>query len=292
MQPRFTADYRALLFALVLFPLGPCLALANPSALPWVMPLVLYATYVAGVLAHNHNHCPVFRNRGLNALYSIWISAFYGVPTFGWIPTHNQNHHRYLNGPGDATPTSRVGEPGLWAIGVYAFKAGGWQLPLIGAYLKKLLSTRPRALLVPALQLAAVVGAHVLVLLFAVKLHGAGAGVWLYALSFGLPVILAAPMLQATNYIQHVGCDPTSPDNHSRNFTNPLFNWLLFGNGYHTVHHEHPGSHWTLYRALHQERADRIDPALNLDTPLHFLWRLRHTQKRHGAGYLPAPHSS
>lgn len=291
MRPRFAADYRALFFALVIFPLGPCWVLVKPSALPWLLPLVFYSSYLAGVLAHNHNHCPMFKSHGLNALYSIWISAFYGVPTFGWIPTHNQNHHRFLNGPGDATPTSRVGAPGVWALLVYAFKAGGWQLPLIAAYLRKQLSKRPRAALVPALQLTMVLGAHALVLFVATKLHGAATGIGLYALSFGLPVFLAAPLLQATNYVQHVGCDPTSPDNHSRNFTNPLFNWLLFGNGYHTVHHEHPGSHWTLYRALHQERADRIDPALNLDTPFSFLWQLHRAQKGHGAGCLPAPHS-
>jgi beta-carotene hydroxylase len=273
MLLRFTADYRALFFALVLFPLGPCVALANPNALPWLLPLVFYSTYVAGVLAHNHNHCPVFRSRGLNAAYSIWISAFYGVPTFGWIPTHNQNHHRYLDGPGDSAPTRRAGaKPGLRSMAVYAVKAGGWQLPVIGAYLKKLFLLRPRALLVPALQLVSVLGAHAVVLTAALTLHGTETGIWVYAWSFGVPVFLAAPLLQATNYVQHAGCDPASPDNHSRNFTSPLFNWLFFSNGFHTVHHEHPGTHWAQYRALHEARASRIDQALNYDTPFHFLW--------------------
>src|SRR5262245_60879977 len=127
MHLRFSADYRVVFFALVLFPLGPCLALAYPSVLPWLLPLVFYSSYTAGVFAHNHNHCPVFRRRGLNAAYSIWISAFYGVPTFAWIPTHNQNHHRYLDGPGDATPTRRVADkPVLWAMLVYSLKAGLW----------------------------------------------------------------------------------------------------------------------------------------------------------------------
>jgi fatty acid desaturase len=174
---------------------------------------------------------------------------------------------------------------------VYAFKAGGWQLPLIVGYLNKQFAIRPRALVVPALQLVSVVGAQIVVLCVAVGLHGFAAGLGLYALSFGLPVILAAPLLQATNYLQHVGCDPTSPDNHSRNFTNRWFNWWFFGNGYHTVHHEHPGSHWTLYRALHERRAMRIDPALNLDTPLSFLWQLGRVQNKYDAG-VPAPYSS
>jgi fatty acid desaturase len=70
-----------------------------------------------------------------------------------------------------------------------------------------------------------------------------------------------------------------------------VVNWLFFGNGYHTVHHEHPGTHWTRYRALHESRADRIDPALNLDTPFTLLWQLGWAQKKRGAGYLPAPQS-
>jgi fatty acid desaturase len=73
-----------------------------------------------------------------------------------------------------------------------------------------------------------------------------------------------------TNYLQHVDCDPASPDNHSRNFVNPVWNWFVFDAGYHTVHHDQPGQHWSRYRALHAVRAARIDPRLNASTPLAF----------------------
>jgi len=69
-----------------------------------------------------------------------------------------------------------------------------------------------------------------------------------------------------TNYLQHVECDPSSPDNHSRNFVNRFFNWLTFDNGYHTVHHETPGLHWSLLARAHQLRVDRIAPHLNQDS--------------------------
>jgi fatty acid desaturase len=45
-----------------------------------------------------------------------------------------------------------------------------------------------------------------------------------------------------------------------------VLNWFLFENGLHTVHHEHPGVHWSRYRALHDARAARITPALNAST--------------------------
>src|SRR5205823_9165843 len=46
------------------------------------------------------------------------------------------------------------------------------------------------------------------------------------------------------NYVQHVHADEESKFDHSRNFVGFL-NVLLFNNGYHTVHHERAGLHWS-----------------------------------------------
>ncbi len=103
MLLRFNADRRTLVWALLLFPALPTLSYLRPALAPWLLPFALYLAYCSGVLAHNHNHTPVFRSKRLNSLYSAWLSFFYGCPLFVWVPTHNQNHHRYLDGPGDAT---------------------------------------------------------------------------------------------------------------------------------------------------------------------------------------------
>ncbi|HEY6081241.1 MAG TPA: fatty acid desaturase, partial [Polyangiaceae bacterium] len=79
--------------------------------MPWLLPLLLYCSYLSGVLTHNHNHCPVFVSRRANLIYGAWLSFFFGFPGFAWIPTHNQNHHRYLNGPGDVSSTARHAGP-------------------------------------------------------------------------------------------------------------------------------------------------------------------------------------
>jgi hypothetical protein len=105
----------------------------------------------------------------------------------------------------------------------------------------------------------------------AVRLHGIGMGGAIYLVTVGLPAALATYFMMFTNYIQHVDCAPASPDDHSRNFTNPLWNWFAFDNGFHTVHHEQPGVHWSRYRKLHTERAARIDPRLNYATPVGYL---------------------
>ena len=90
-----------------------------------------------------------------------------------------------------------------------------------------------------------------------------GRGALVYGFAVALPASLATYFMMFTNYLQHRGCDPTSPNDHSRNFTSPFYNWFVFENGLHTVHHEHPGTHWSRYRALHEARAHRIAPALN-----------------------------
>ncbi len=59
----------------------------------------MYLAYCAGVIAHNHNHSPTFTRRRPNTVFSMWISLFYGHPVFAWIPTHNQNHHRFTESP-------------------------------------------------------------------------------------------------------------------------------------------------------------------------------------------------
>jgi fatty acid desaturase len=87
-----------------------------------------------------------------------------------------------------------------------------------------------------------------------------------YLATVGLPALLATYWMMLTNYIQHVDCDPSSPDDHSRNFTSPFWNWFVFQNGYHTIHHEHPGVHWSRYPELHAARAARIDPKLNVSS--------------------------
>jgi fatty acid desaturase len=70
-----------------------------------------------------------------------------------------------------------------------------------------------------------------------------------------------------------VHCDPHSPDNHSRNFVNSFQNWWVFDAGFHTVHHEHAGTHWSEYRRLHRERGDRIDPRLNESSIFGFVFK-------------------
>jgi beta-carotene hydroxylase len=64
------------------------------------------------------------------------------------------------------------------------------------------------------------------------------------------------------NYCQHVHTDPWSAHDHSRNFESELLNFLLFGNGYHTVHHEQPSLHWADAALAHAKLRSEIDARL------------------------------
>jgi beta-carotene hydroxylase len=272
MRLRHSADVKTLFWALVLFPAVPALGLLRPALAPWLLPVGLYLGYCAGVLTHSQNHCPVFLRRGMNQLYAAWLSVFYGYPSFAWIPTHNQNHHRYLNGPGDATRTTRMpGGDSLWSALVYPLRSAVWQAEGIQRYLTETRARDSSRFVELCSQYAAVLVGHGAVLTLAIALHGWPVGLRTYVLVMALPALFASWSMMFTNYVQHVDCDPTSPDNHSRNFVSPLQNWFVFDAGFHTVHHEKPGAHWSELRRLHAARAARIDPSLNQHSIVGFV---------------------
>jgi len=260
---RHPADRRSLALSLGLFPLVPALVLIQPNLLPWLVPLLIYASYMSGVLTHYQGHNPVFVSRTLNDVYSSWLSAFYGFPALAWVPTHNQNHHRYVNALGDAAPTGPVSRDGLWTAISYPSRSSRGQLPLLLAYARELRrrDTRRFALLVA--QISSVIALQVAIATIAIALHGWRMGLGIYGAVGLLPALFAPWVMMFTNYLQHIGCEANSVDDHSRNFVGRLQNRLVLNAGYHTVHHEQPHAHWTEYPALHAERAARIAPHLN-----------------------------
>lgn len=274
MFPRVSADWRAVLWVFGFMPAAAIAQYLRPALALWMLPVSMYLAYSAGVLAHNHNHCPVFTSRRANAVYSSVISFFYGYPTFGWIPTHNENHHRYVNREGDVTATWRhTRRNTAWTAFAYFFYSAAWQAPLIAAYLRRVRrhSTKAWAWLLG--QYVIVFGGHLLALVVAMRLYGLKLGTVVYLSALGIPALGALWGLMFTNYVQHVDCDETSKWNHSRNFVSPWMNFLVFDNGYHTVHHQSARLHWADARAAHEAVAEKIDPALNESSIPGYCWK-------------------
>jgi beta-carotene hydroxylase len=274
MQLRHARDRRTLIWSFVLFPLLPCVQYAWPHVAPWLLPLNLYLAYSVGVLMHYHNHRAVFVERSANSLYSLWLSVFYGAPAFGWIPTHNQNHHRHTNGPLDDTRTWRYSDANTaFNAGTYPLVSARFQVSAMREYVRRVRTQNPGQFRRMMAQVAVIPLVHAALLALAVSLHHGVLGLEVYFLAFGGPALFAPWAMMFTNYVQHVHCDPSSPHDHSRNFVDPLMNWFVFDAGYHTVHHDAPGVHWSRYRELHALRARDIDPSLNEHSIFVFCWK-------------------
>lgn len=254
MQPllRYAADRRTVMFIIVT---------TAVFFLQWNLPSVnillyllgLYLAIAVSVIAHNHNHLPIWRHRILNILTDYWITVFYGFPAFAWIPTHNSNHHKFNNRAGDYTITYRYSEANnVVTLITYPSISGYFQQRPIRDYLGNLWRTqRPKFFL-------AVSQYGVLALAYAIAFWID----WKNALLFlVIPNQVSLFSVLIFNYVQHVHADEESRYNHSRNFTG-LLNLMLFNNGYHTIHHEHPGIHWSETPKAQQTIAASIDPAL------------------------------
>lgn len=264
MRPRVSADWRAILWVFGFMPLVAAIQIARPSLAGWLMPVSIYLAYAAGVLAHNHNHVRVFSNKRMNELYSAFLSFFYGYPTFAWIPTHNDNHHRYRNGAGDASATWRYGKEGTaWSAFSFFFASAAAQAPLIGAYLRRARARSGKLYAWLLAQYVIVYGGHAAALAVSIHLHGAKLGTLVYLSALGIPAGLALWGLMFTNYVQHERLDPSSKWDHSRNFVSPWMNFFVFDNGFHTVHHEKAALHWSRAREEHEKIAWRMDPRVN-----------------------------
>lgn len=249
---RYQADVKTLVYMLIttaLLPIQWYLGSVNPI----LYPIALFMAVSVAVMAHNHNHLPIWRSKVLNNLTDYWITMFYGFPAFAWIPTHNKNHHVLNNREGDHTITYRVSERNNFlTLITYPSISGYFQQQAIFGYLKKLFQTdRPKFYhcIMQYVVLVAFVGGALLI-------------DWQKALLYiVIPQQFALFSVLIFNYVQHVHADEESEWNHSRNFVGFL-NAMLFNNGYHTIHHHRAGLHWSMTPEAHKQIEHKIDPAL------------------------------
>lgn len=262
MSPRNPADRRTLLWV-VLAPLVVAAQYWRPELVPYLCVVSCYFALSCGVIAHNHNHCPTFASKRHNQLFAIWISIFYGYPTFAWIPTHNQNHHKFVNREGDATITWRfTNSHNVLVAATYFFVSSYYQSAPINAFIKTARAKNPTLYRYIMTQYVCWVGAYVALAALGIALHGVSTGLYVFGMAVALPAFFSLWTIMLFNYDQHAHTDPYSEHDHSRSFVSPVLNYLLFNNGYHAVHHEHPGVHWSKLPELHRQIESQIHPSL------------------------------
>ena len=234
-----------------------------------IEPLLVLASCVMAIsvpiMAHNHNHAPMWRSRWLNRLTDYWLTLFYGMPAFVWVPTHNMNHHRYLNGARDRSSTWQLGERNdLATLITYPLVSGIRQMVLIRDFLAERWASKRRRAWFYISQIALLVAYVALALALD----------WQKALlTIVLPQQIALTSVLVFNYLQHVHADERSELDHSRNFTGRLLNGFLFNSGFHTVHHSNAGLHWSETPAAHAAIASAMHPSLLQPSLARFLLR-------------------
>ena len=250
---RYKADYRSLFYMVVTTALFVA-QWVHGEIHPVLFPLSLFMAVSVAVMAHNHNHLPMWKGKFMNTLTDYWLTLFYGFPAFAWKPTHNMNHHVLNNKEGDYTITWRYSENNHFGtLMSYPSISSFFQQTPIKGYLKHLRKKDPRAF-----KLA--IGQYVALGLF---LGVAAVIDWKKALFFiFIPQQFALFSILLFNYVQHVHANEESEWNHSRNFVGPALNTLLFNNGFHTIHHERAGIHWSKTPEEHAKIEHLIDDSL------------------------------
>lgn len=282
---RYRADVRtlinvALYFTVAVIPWLRWPQMHTPEIIFWVVVNCLMS-FICAVIVHNTIHVPIFKKRWLNKVFQIVLGFCYGHSTSAYVPGHNFSHHKHTQTPKDAIRTSKARfRINFFNQLFFFFLMSGDILKGELRFAAKMRKERPEWFRQYLLEMALVIGSKVV--LVAIN--------WKCAILFVLiPHQYAAWGIVGTNYFQHDGCDEEHPYNHSRNFSSPFLNWLLFNNGYHGAHHMKPNLHWSLLPQYHAEKLRPfIHPSLDRVSLVAYLFET-HIYPAKRINYLGSP---
>jgi fatty acid desaturase len=266
---RYSADRRTLAFTAVFFVL---VAAQWNLDLSWPARLVVFALactfgFAGAVATHNTVHTPVFYNNLANRVFKVILSCHYGQPVTVFVPVHNLSHHKWTQSPRDITRSHKARYS--WHLLNLLFAGSTWGGAALRDDIRYLREQRRlgRRIWNDFVWEAAGVLTFVAVLVLI--------NPWKFLFCWLLPTQFGQWAITAVNFIQHDGCDDDqSGYNHSRNFVGPIFNLLLFNNGYHTIHHMRAGLHWSVTPEHHARLVrPHIHAALEEPNLLAYLWR-------------------
>jgi fatty acid desaturase len=255
---RYRADIRSVGFVAangVLATTGWLFAPRTPWVLvPWVVATCMSA-WIVGVVTHNALHNPVFRSRTHNRLFQLWLSLSYGWPVSEYGPGHNLSHHRHTQKGRDLMRTTKVrSTSNLWNAVCFGPAVALEVMRANYRFAARARTTTPSWYRQLLLEMSAVWAMNIAL----ACLDWKSATLFVF-----IPHLFAVWGVVEVNYLWHDGCDEDDPYNHSRNFVGRVFNFFTLNNGFHTIHHEKPGLHWSLAPEAHRELVHPfIHPAL------------------------------
>ena len=244
--------------------------LASMYLVPWCRnPLFFcgacYFSFLNTVVIHNHLHQGVFKSKKLNMAFRAVLSFGSLYPASANIPSHNLVHHHFDDdGQPDWAAPEHVGF--RWnLLNLIHFPNVAGPNTFAGVQRWAALAGKDEFRRQYMFENAVAFGLTGALLLL---------DFWTALFFVVLPQLYGARCILRINLIQHDGCDVSTEWNHSRNFVGRAFNWIMCNNGFHTIHHNRAGLHWSVLDAAHvAEVAPRIDRSLDERSMIAYLLR-------------------
>ncbi len=255
-QVGIVAVYWSLLAAMFVWP---------PARSVPVFAAACYFSFLNSVVIHNHLHQGVFHSKRLNLIWRAVLSFGALYPASANIPAHNLVHHHFDDDgqPDWATPDCVRFRWNLLDLLHFPNVAG--PQTFAGVQRWALISRHPNFVDQYRRETAFAFG--LTGVLFVIDF-------WTALFFIVLPQLYGARCILRINLIQHDRTDIRSEWNHSRNFVGRGFNWIMCNNGYHTIHHNRAGLHWSELAEAHQrEVVPRQDPRLDEPSMVAYLLR-------------------
>ncbi len=264
-QVAIVSAYVSLLFAMIFVPMCRnvfCLALA------------CWLSFLNSVVIHNQMHKGIFKSRALNRAFRCVLSFGSLYPASANVASHNLVHHHFDDDGQEDWAAPDISAFRLPLLNLIHFPnvAGPRTFAGVSRWAR---TTRQRDFR----------RQYYLEQIFAFGLTGVLMlyDFWGTVFFVLVPQLWGARGILRINLIQHEGCDTDSEWNHSRNFVGRAFNWVMCNNGYHTIHHNRAGLHWSMLDRVHaREVTPRIDPALDEPSMVVYLWRRFVLGRTHG----------
>jgi fatty acid desaturase len=224
-----------------------------------------YFSFLNSVVIHNHLHQGIFHDKRLNLFWRCVLSFGALYPASANIPAHNLVHHHFEDD----------GQPDWAAPGAVGFR---WNLlnlihfpnvagPQTFSGVQRWKSVLDRKAFTRQYVREQVFAFGLTLVLLVLDF-------WPALFFVVLPQLYGARCILRINLIQHDRCDTESEWNHSRNFVGRAFNWIMCNNGYHTIHHNKAGLHWSdLADAHERDVKPRIHPSLDERSMVAYLLR-------------------
>lgn len=222
-----------------------------------------FFSFLNAIVIHNHLHQGIFHDRRWNDRFKLVLSFGNLYPASANTPSHNLVHHHFEDdGRPDWASPDHV-HFGWHLLNLIHFPNVAGPNTFAGVKRWGALFGRDAFRRQYTKETVFAFGLTGLLALF---------DFWTTLCFIVLPQLWGARGILRINLLQHDGCDTSSEWNHSRNFVGRAFNWILCNNGYHTIHHNRAGLHWSALPQAHQkEVVPRIDPSLDEPSMVWYL---------------------